>query len=246
MILFSVLVCCGTAAAQTAEANLLTYKAYVDGQDYDKAVDLWKSAIKRSEQQLNGDPENATLRYKLVLAQFGLLAATVREKDKDLFDEYADVVVESLERLIGEDENQAESYAVLSSVYGLMLTYSPWKGMFLGPKSSALMEKALKINPNSALVQKLYGNSKFFTPEFFGGDVHAAITAYEQAIVFYEQHNDVRDNWFYLDTFAFLGQAYLKSGNREKAIAAYEKALSVEPEYAWVKYVLLPEARKRQ
>jgi cytochrome c-type biogenesis protein CcmH/NrfG len=47
----------------------------------------------------------------------------------------------------------------------------------------------------------------------------------------------------YLDTMAFLGQAWAKKGDRAKAIAAYENALKAEPNFSWVKYVLLPKVK---
>jgi tetratricopeptide (TPR) repeat protein len=234
------------ATAQTAEMDSLMYQAYVESKDYDKAVSMWKKVIEGREQLLNKDPGNSQLRYELVLAQFGLLTATMRKKDEGLFDAYAEAAEKNLERLINDNKKRAEPRAVLGSVYGLRLAYSPWKGMYLGPKSSGLMEEALERNANVALVQKLYGNSKFFTPETFGGDVNAAIASYEKAIGLYEKNNQTKNNWFYLDTIVFLGQAYSKAGNHAEAIAAYEKVLSIEPEYGWVKHSLLPEERKHQ
>ena len=95
------------------------------------------------------------------------------------------------------------------------------------------------------MVWKIYANSKLFTPEMWGGDLKEAIQAFEKSIALYEANpNDLPFNWFYLDTLAFQGQAYLKDGQRAKAISTYEKALKVEPEFAWVKNVLLPKAQK--
>ena len=87
----------------------------------------------------------------------------MRSQDEDLFNSYLDATIDNLEAI--KTIHAAEAKAVLASVYGLQLAYSPWKGMFLGPKSSSLMEKALKANPSSPLIWKLYGNSKYHTPD---------------------------------------------------------------------------------
>jgi cytochrome c-type biogenesis protein CcmH/NrfG len=42
---------------------------------------------------------------------------------------------------------------------------------------------------------------------------------------------------------AFLGQAYVRSGQLSKAVAVYEKALKTEPSFGWVKHTLLPAAQ---
>src|SRR5690606_2519890 len=137
-----------------------------------------------------------------------------------------------------------EASALLASLYGFQVSYSPWKAMYLGSKSGSLMEKALKQNASSPLVWKLYGNSKLYTPETFGGSVEEAIKAYNKAVQLYEEgKSTIENNWFYLDALAFQGQAHMKKGENAKAIQAYEKALKVEPEYDWVKFALLPEAK---
>ena len=118
--------------------------------------------------------------------------------------------------------------------------------MFLGPKSSSLMEKAMKMNSLSPLIWKLYGNAKYHTPDAYGGSVDEAVKAYEKAIDLYEADPAKKqNNWLYLDTMAFLGQAYTRKQQSLKAVAIYEKAIEVEPSFSWIKYSLLPAAKKK-
>ena len=80
----------------------------------------------------------------------------------------------------------------------------------------------------------------------WGGDITEAIEAYEKSIQLYESRPEaLKFNWMYLDALAFMGQAYLKNGDTGKAIATYEKALQAEPEFGWVKYALLPNAKSK-
>lgn len=97
---------------------------------------------------------------------------------------------------------------------------------------------------STPLVWKLYGNSKLHTPPAYGGDVEEAIEAYERSLALYETvPARTISNWLFIDTMAFLGQAYVKAGQKPKAVAVYEKALKAEPAFAWVKYGLLPAAQ---
>lgn len=228
--------------AQDATKKAMYY-AYL-GNDAN-STNEWKKAVQNRQQELSKNTSDPKLKYALLLAQWGLLNATMKTKDEDLFDEYYDPALENLEEITKSDKKWAEPYAIQSAIYGLKMGYSPMQGMILGSKSSSLIEKAKKLNDTSPLVWKIYANSKFFTPEMWGGDIKEAIQAYEKSIALYEANpNDLPFNWFYLDALAFQGQAYLKDGQRAKAISTYEKALKIEPQFTWVKNVLLPKAQK--
>jgi cytochrome c-type biogenesis protein CcmH/NrfG len=46
------------------------------------------------------------------------------------------------------------------------------------------------------------------------------------------------------EAYAWLGQVLQKENKPSEALAAYNKALALEPNYAWVKYGLLPSVKK--
>ena len=56
---------------------------------------------------------------------------------------------------------------------------------------------------------------------------------------FFEADN-VSNDWLYLDTYAWLGIALNKQGQKEKAKEVFEEVLIIEPDFSWVKYSLLP------
>jgi tetratricopeptide (TPR) repeat protein len=240
LLLFLILI---TQPFVYAQSDQTTYEAYLTT-DPVQAETRWKAAIKKHANVLQEHHTPAN-QYALALAQFGLLSSTMRTKNESLFEEYADQTESNLKKLTKDAVYGAEAKALLAALYGLKLGYSPWKGMYLGPKSSSLMEAARKENPSAPLIWKLYGNSKLFTPQMFGGDVAVAIQAYEKAISLYEKNpSHCELNWFYIDTYAFLGQAYSKTGNAAKAVTVYERVLTLEPDFLWVKMHLLPSARK--
>lgn len=237
---FALLLTAGHLLAQDATDQSM-YKAYLSDQP---APDAWKSAIAVRKESLKAAPQDRQLQFHVALAQFGLLSSTMRKRDEDLFDEYYDETEDILKSISSEDKKWGEPMALLSAVYGLKMGYSPMQGIFLGSKSNSLVEKAKKLSPTSPLVWKVAANAKFFTPEMWGGDLAEAIEGYEACIKYYEAKPEtLKFNWMYLDALAFMGQAYMKNGENGKAIAAYEKALRQEPEFGWVKFVLLPKAK---
>ncbi|MEJ1240928.1 hypothetical protein WBG78_22470 [Chryseolinea sp. T2] len=228
--------------AQSLESNPAAYQAYLSRSTTD-AQKAWVNVVTTAEADAKTTPTDDT-KFKLALAHYGLLNATMRSMDEATFKKYIDGAVINLESIKGM--HAGEAMAVLAAVHGLQMAYDPSKGMFLGPKSSSLLSKARKSDPDSPLVWKLYANSMFHTPEAYGGDVVEAITAYEKALSLYNtQKEKTRDNWIFLDTMAFLGQAYVRHNDPSRATAIYEKALAAEPSFGWVKYNLLPNAQAK-
>lgn len=225
--------------AQGAEIKRITYEAYLY-----KNLDMWKKGVEMSQAEYDKNKQDAIL-LDLALVQYGLLNATMIEKQEDIFNDYADNTVENIEKLIDTDKKWGEPKAILSSVYGVKMAYSPWKGIFLGSKSNNLMESATQQSKESALVWKLYANSKLYTPESFGGDKVEAAKAYEKAIALFENDPEsTKNNWIYLDALAHLGITYMKLDKPTKAREVFEKALKVEPEFNWVRNSLLPQLGK--
>jgi tetratricopeptide (TPR) repeat protein len=223
-----------------------TYDAYLGKQDIKDANELWDKVVAEKQSAYGKNPSDPTLRWNLALAQYGLLAATMRSHDEARFDQYYEKTEDHLRALAKDEKMKAEAKALLSALYGLKLGYSSMMGMVLGPKSSSLIEDAMKLSPKSPLVWRVEANSKMFTPAMFGGDMAESIKAFEKSILLFEQQPaSLENNWMYLDAHVFLGQAYMNEGQTATAIETYEKALKLEPNLFWVKNDLLPNAKKK-
>lgn len=215
-----------------------TYAAYLSG-----SLQLWERSIAQAQQQYDASQTNDA-RFELALAMYGGMSATMKDEDEAFFGRYVDDAMDHLDELIEREFRVADCKAIKSGIYGFKIAYSPWKGMFLGPKSSSTIESALELDPNSPIVQKLYGNNMFFTPETWGGDKEKALKAFEKAILLYKNTPDSETDWMFLDTYAWLGQAYQSFDNKEKARETYMASLEMEKDFNWVNYVLLPQLSK--
>jgi tetratricopeptide (TPR) repeat protein len=236
---------CLAFAVQAQATDPLSYTAYLGAEDVGQTNAMWDKAVAAKQSAFDKNPDN-TNRWNLAVAQYGLLGGTMRAKEEERFDKYYKVTEEHLETLSKDEKLKAEAKALLSGLYGMKMAHSSMMGMVLGPKSSGLIEEAVKLAPLSAIVWKIQGNSKMFTPAMFGGDIEEAIKAYEKSIELFEKQPEaLKNNWLYIDTMVFLGQAYSSEGQWAKAIAVYEKALKTEPNLGWVKFQLLPNAKKK-
>ena len=68
---------------QAPESDQVTYKAYLEGKDVAQSKALWKDAVKQRKIDFEANPQNENARYRLALAQFGLLTVTMRDEDED-------------------------------------------------------------------------------------------------------------------------------------------------------------------
>jgi tetratricopeptide (TPR) repeat protein len=139
-----------------------------------------------------------------------------------------------------------ETHALLSSVLGQMIGADPSLGMTLGPQSGQEMQAALASGPLNPRVWMLHGISSIFTPVEYGGGIENAETQLNKAVALFATDRPVSPapSWGQAEAYAWLGQVEQRENKPTDAIAAYNKALALEPNFMWVKMVLLPSVKK--
>ena len=195
---------------------------------------LWKKAINESDNDLDR-----------AIAHYGILVSTMADKDEEAFDQYIDTTIDLLEKLEERKATKAEALALKAAVYGLIMAYSPWKGMYYGFKTSNAIEKAMELGPDNPVVLCMKANNLYYTPENYGGDKQAAVQRFQQSIEQFESTNTENENWLYLYALVHLGQSYKAVGNIEAAISTYERILEITPDFQYVSQVLLPKTAKK-
>ncbi|MCK4661392.1 MAG: tetratricopeptide repeat protein [Bacteroidales bacterium] len=221
------------------EIKKMAYRAYLMNSE-----NLWKEVIKHQKEINRNETDDFEKLLNLSFTQYGLLYSCVANKDEDTFDKYVDIADENVDKLISLNEKNSQAHALKASIYGLKMAFSPYMGMFYGAKSDMHIEKAIECNKNEPLAWIQKASSKLHTPKLFGGNISEAIKYYKKAIELYET-DKVEYNWHYIDALAWLGISYQNAEMTEEAINTYKKALKIEPDFAWIKYVLLPKAEKK-
>lgn len=134
-----------------------------------------------------------------------------------------------------------ESHALIAS--GLVMRMmGDVDSTTLGMQHDAAMERARGQGPENPRVRLLEGISVFHRPAISGGGPNAALEHFEAAIELFarDRPEPPLPAWGFAEAHAWLGQTHETLGNVEAARSAYERALELEPEYAWVRDDLLP------
>ncbi len=165
-----------------------------------------------------------------------------RDELGDIFEEAEKVLEASL-----KVSPLPETHAMLSSIHGRQIALQPWKAMLLGPRSGSDMTAAIELGPDNPRVWLLRGIGAFFTPQMFGGGEANTEKYLKKAEQSFADDRPIAPapSWGRAEVYAWLGQLYKKQNKNAEAVAAYNKALEINPEMIWVKHVLLPAAQKR-
>ena len=245
-----VLICAATLAAQEFSAgDFIIEGKQVLGKGYaafDKVTLLKARGL--FERAVNMEPENQWAQYHLLLTDYRLIIYFSQPKDEEHLDQYLDTAVEEGLQLIQEHPENAEAKALMCSVYGMKISVKWLLAPVLGPKSQKFIAEALEIAPENPRVLLQAGISKYNTPAFFGGDKEEAVSLFQRAIEqFGNEPGDhgIQPDWGYPDACAWLGMAYTNDGKYAEAIDIFERALETHPNFGWIKYNLLPDAKSK-
>jgi len=195
----------------------------------------WKRVIDSLRQQTL-DPEK---RLVLLHAEYGYIGNLLgNEKDSEARKEM--IKYENrLEEAIKQSPENGILYALSAANVGFKIGLQVWKAPILGKENGARVKKAIQFSPDQALPWIELANSLYFRPAFVGGNKPLAITYYEKAFAIYKNQGGC--NWVYYNLGAWLGQAYVKQGRKDKAEAIYRQILSEAPNFTWIKNELLPD-----
>jgi tetratricopeptide (TPR) repeat protein len=140
----------------------------------------------------------------------------------------------------------AESFSLLTAIYGREIGADPSLGMTLGQEIGSAAATATATGPGNPRVFLVAGQGALFTPTEYGGGAALAERSLLQAVALFEKDrpNAPLPSWGRGEAYAWLGQVYEKLGRKADAMAAYKKALEIEPGYSWVKHVLIPALEK--
>ena len=233
------------AFPQPADSLLVNGRQMLRVRENQGSIDAMYAARAMFERALADSSLTAWSHYYIALADYRmanfLLASG--EKNKDAASGHLKSAVEHLQESTRINPQSAEAYALLSSAYGRQVSLSPAKSMFLGPKARKALRKAVKLDPENPRVVLSAAIRDFNTPKMFGGNKERAMQGFKRATELFareEPVDPVQPVWGHSQSYAWLGIAYQDRGELESAHGAYEKALEIDPDFGWVKYVLLP------
>lgn len=214
------------------------YQAYIDGD-----MQAWRSIIVELDKE-KVKTEQQELWYEAALLKYGYIGYCIEQELEDEAEIYIESVEDDIDDMLDINPDWSEVYSLWGAVYAFRIQLSPAKAMYLGPRSMRRIDKAMELDPESPSGWLEIANSEFYRPAVFGGDKEKAITSYQKSIEYFEQDPElIFENWHYLNALIALAKAYTGTDQTDLAKKEYEKALSIAPDFVWVRDVLYPAVK---
>ncbi|WP_263810780.1 MULTISPECIES: tetratricopeptide repeat protein [Salinibacter] len=211
------------------------------------SFDALKQARAWAKQATGGD-RAALAHYYAALADYRM-SNRLPEDNEDRRERVIEDAIGHLKRATEINGTMADAWALLSGCYGQMMGMNPMQGMSLGPKANEAMKRAKAHGPNNPRVWIIDGTSDFYAPGMFGGDKEQALKKFKKAARLAEQastEDPLMPSWGHAEAHAWVGVAHMDAERYDPARTAFETALDLNPDYGWVKQVLLPKLDEKQ
>jgi tetratricopeptide (TPR) repeat protein len=226
---------------QAAAQGIMDAKRYIQQGANEASKDKFEQAQNILTQCTSQADHQALAEYYLGYIDYQL-AVVVYQMDKEKAPACLDSAVEHLERAIEKNDSLAEAHALLSSCYGMQISFSPLSGIWRGPKSGSEMSKAKTFSPENPRIVLLGAIGTYNTPALFGGGKEKGFEALKKAAELFDRwksSDSLQPDWGKEQVYAWIGLAHLDRKETILARKAFEKALEINPDYGWVKYVLM-------
>ena len=216
------------AAAGVAEF-IAAYQAW-DGARFAAAAELFREACANA-------PGSSTNFYWLGAAQFHrmLQLQTLPSEGANRLaaDAAMDAALAALNRAVKLNERDAESHALLGTLYGMKIDGNLFRGARFGPRVQTHRNKAMQFGKENPRVRYLLGTCQFHTAKKPAAlrEALASFLAAEELFRAEAQRapGPLEPRWGYSTCLTFIGRTYESLGQRSQAADYFRKALAEHP-----------------
>lgn len=227
--------------AKVFAGSILLVAAGAQAGDFRSDMDTIDTASRRNDvaelQRLDDELAAIPTDYRHAYLGYSLSIAQQTHGQHDAAEESLERTADLLRGIVEADPESAEAWALLSSVYGLQIGYSPFKGPFLGPRASRALSQAMRLEPDNPRVVMMKGISLYNTPRMFGGDRRASITWFTKAIERFTADPGQEIRWGHADAYIWRALAHYHYEDTGLALADLDAALSIAPDDAWAQHL---------
>jgi tetratricopeptide (TPR) repeat protein len=174
-------------------------------------------------------PQNAEAQYQFALAQSYLAEIAIETGDKAQAKSAAETGIQAAEKAVSLKRDSAEYHRILGTLCGQVIPANVLAGLKWGKCAQDEVNKALELDPKSAIGYVSRGVGNYYLPASFGGGVELAIKDFQRAIQLDEKLPEA---------YLWLGIAERKAGRHAEARKALERAQALNPGRAWIKQQL--------
>ncbi len=205
------------------------YQAW-DGSQFAAAAELFRRASSNA-------PSSSTIFYWLGTAHFHHMLQLQYQpaaRSNTLASAAAmDAALNALERAVQLNARDAESHALLGTLYGMKIDGNLVRGARFGPRVEQHSKQAMALGAQTARAQYLLGTCQFHTAHKPAKLREALATLLAAERLFLEEAKipaaPLEPRWGYDSCLTFIGRTYEQLGEPAKAAEYYRKALAAHP-----------------
>lgn len=201
---------------------------------------LFRKSIGLCERVLSAEPQNILAKYYLAYNQYRILIMPSKNSNENIFETYFNPAIDNVKSISEKKGYESETKTLLAAIYMMKLSKSQSEAPSISAKIYGLLGEAQGLDSLNPRVYLVKGVMLFHTPQMFGGSVPKALDNFNKAISIFESEKTNFIDWGYSETQAWKGQALTKLSRFDEAERTYKNALAAEPNFAWIKKVLLP------
>ena len=207
---------------------------WLGGSDLEKARDAQdRPALDRIAAQLSAaaqkQPDDAAAQYRFALAESYVAEVAIEVRDKNQAHAAAEAGIKAAERAVALKADAAEYQRILGTLCGQAISANVLQGMKYGRCAQEAVNKAVQMDPKTAMNYVSRGVGYYYLPQGLGGGIELAIKDFQKAIELDPKSSDAH---------LWLGLAFRKTNRNADARVEFQKALDLNPARVWAKQQL--------
>ena len=179
--------------------------------------------------QAEKDPKDAVAQYRLALAESYSAEVAIETHDKPSAKNAAQAGIDAAERAVALKPDSSEYQRILGTLCGQMISGNGLAGLKYGKCALTAVNKAIELDPKSAINYLSHGVGNYYLPSALGGGYDLAIKDFRKAIELDSKN---------ADAYLWLGIALRKVNQPEEARKAIAKSMELNPNRLWAKQQL--------
>ena len=193
-----------------------------DGQDRAGLEKMAAQAAAEAQKQ----PNDAAAQYKLAVAESYLAEVAIEQRDKNQAHSAAEAGIEAAKRAAAMKPDNAEYHRILGTLCGQAVSSAGLQGLKYGRCAQEEVNKAVQLDPKSAMNYLSRGVGNYYLPPALGGGMELAEKDFQKALELDPK---------LAEAHLWMGLALRKQNRNADARREFQKALELNPASAWTK-----------
>lgn len=173
--------------------------------------------------------KDANAQYQVALANSYLAEIAIEQRNKNLAKSAAVAGMDAAKKALALKGDSAEYHRILGTLCGQTVPANVLLGIQYGKCALEEVNRAIEMDPKSAMGYLSRGVGNYYLPPQFGGGIDKAIADFQKVIGMDPK---------LADAHLWLGVALRKANRNAEARKAFEQSLKLNPNRVWAKQQL--------